>query len=64
MDKIPCKDCIVFIMCKHRVYESSDQSVLRLANEIKCQQLNDFMVNQQSFNRVRAIFGLPVYDGS
>ncbi len=58
---VPCKNCIVFIMCKNRVHNMFTHSLLILANEIKCQELQEFFVDQKALNRVLSLFELPIY---
>lgn len=57
--KIPCEECLCYVMCKRRL----SASVTSMAWKEKCDRLKRFinMSDQDDVNRVRTLFDLEPY---
>jgi len=57
--KIPCEECLCYVMCKRRLVGS----VTALAWREKCDQLKRFinMSDQDNINEARILFNLKPY---
>jgi hypothetical protein len=62
MDKCPCEECILFVLCKIKLYSYREdvRSATELAWKQKCKNLLYFVEHgdQDDLNNCRVLFGL------
>ena len=60
---VPCYKCLVFVMCKQRLENAEQNSVVHFAQTGDCPEAKEFVLgaDQDSINHMREIFGLEAY---
>lgn len=63
MQQPPCKNCLIFVMCKTRLYENNhedDRAATKIAEDEDCRSLREYIYygTQKHVNECRVLFGL------